>query len=154
MTAHPVVRTGTALLGIAGALLLAGCSGEADADQAGSGSSDAGSSGSSGQSAAGPYADGTYTAEGAYNTPETVEKVEVTLTLADGAVTDVTVSGDPQAPESKRFQGQFIDGISDVVVGKKLEELQVDRVAGSSLTSGGFNQAVDAIKEEAAAAAE
>ncbi len=49
---------------------------------------------------------------------------------------------------------QFIAGISDVVVGKKLDELEVDRVAGSSLTSDGFDQAVVKIKDEAATAAE
>ena len=44
-----------------------------------------------------------------------------------------------------------IDGISEEVVGKALDDLNVSRVAGSSLTSGGFNAAVDDIKEQAAA---
>ena len=35
-------------------------------------------------------------------------------------------------------------------VGKDIDEISVSRVAGSSLTSGGFNQAIDAIKSEAA----
>ena len=147
------VRTGSALLGIAGLFVLAGCSGAADAeapaDSAGTPSS--GSSSSSGGDATGTYADGTYTAEGSYQTPETVEKISVTLTLADGIVTDVEVTGDPQAPESKQYQGQFIDGIAEQVDGKALDDLNVSRVAGSSLTSGGFNQAVKAIKEQAAA---
>lgn len=146
MNMHLAARTGTALLGVAGALVLAGCSGAADADSKKPDSS-------TGSDASGPYADGTYTAEGSYQTPETLETVSVTLTLADDTVTDVEVTGEPIAPESKNYQGQFIDGISDVVVGKKLDELDVDRVAGSSLTSGGFNKAVAAIKDEAAAAA-
>lgn len=148
MNVHPVARTGTALLGVAGALVLAGCSGAADADTNRTDPSAASTD------ATAPYADGTYTAEGSYRTPETVETIEVTLTLADDVVTDVEVVGDPLAPESTNYQGQFVAGISDVVVGKKLDELQVDRVAGSSLTSGGFNQAVAKIKDEAAAAAE
>ena len=147
------VRKGSALLGIAGLFVLAGCSGTADAeapaDSAGTPSS--GSSSSSGGDATGTYADGTYTAEGSYQTPETVEKISVTLTLADGIVTDVEVTGDPQAPESKQYQGQFIEGIADEVDGKAIDDLNVSRVAGSSLTSGGFNQAVAAIKEQAAA---
>lgn len=146
------VRTGSALLGIAGLFVLAGCSGTADAeapaDSAGTPSS---GSSSSGGDATGTYADGTYTAEGSYQTPETVEKISVTLTLADGIVTDVEVTGDPQAPESRQYQGQFIDGIAEQVDGKALDDLNVSRVAGSSLTSGGFNQAVKAIKEQAAA---
>ncbi|WP_417541061.1 hypothetical protein [Microbacterium maritypicum] len=147
------VRKGTALLGIAGLFVLAGCSGTADAETPNSTGStpDAGSSSSSsGGDSTGTYADGTYTAEGSYQTPETVEEISVTLTLADGVVTDVEVTGDPQAPESKQYQGQFIAGIADEVDGKPLDDLNVSRVAGSSLTSGGFNKAVESIKEQAA----
>lgn len=147
MNQHSAARTGTALLGIAGALVLAGCSGAADAETA-----EATPETSADVTA--PYADGTYTAEGSYQTPETVETVEVTLTIADDAVSDVTVAGDPIAPESKNYQGQFINGISDEIVGVKVDDLDVDRVAGSSLTSDGFNQALAEIKDEAAAAAE
>ncbi|UNK71916.1 FMN-binding protein [Microbacterium sp. H1-D42] len=141
------VRTGTALLSVAGALLLAGCSGAADADTRQADPAPTSTD------ATAPYADGTYTAEGSYQTPETVETISVTMTLSDDVVTAVEVVGDPVAPESIRFQGQFTAGIADVVVGKKLDELEVDRVAGSSLTSGGFDQAVVRIKDEAAAAA-
>lgn len=148
------VRKGSALLGIAGLFVLAGCSGAADAETpTGDGSTpDTGSSSSSsGGDSAATYADGTYTAEGSYQTPETVEQISVTLTLADGIVTDVTVTGDPQAPETEQYQGQFIDGIAEEVDGKALDDLDVSRVAGSSLTSGGFNAAVESIKEQAAA---
>jgi len=75
----------------------------------------------------------------------------VTLTVADGLVTDVEVTGDPQARESEQYQGEFIGGIADEVVGKSLDDIEVSRVAGSSLTSGGFNEAVESIKEQAAA---
>ena len=61
------------------------------------------------------------------------------------------MTGDPQRPESEQYQGQFIGGISDAVVGQDIDDLAVSRVAGSSLTSGGFNQAIEAIKSEAAA---
>lgn len=148
------VRKSSAIVGIAGLLVLAGCSGTADTED----TSTTGDTGTSTEStdtgsdaAAGDYTDGTYTADGSYQTPETVEEISVTLTLADGVVTEVEVTGDPQAPETTRYQSEFIDGISDEVVGKSIDELNVDRVAGSSLTSGGFNSAVDAIKEQAAA---
>ncbi|WP_353114501.1 FMN-binding protein [Microbacterium sp.] len=139
-------RSATALVGVAGALLLAGCSGAATAESTPGGTAPSGS----GTGSAG-YKDGTYTAEGSYQTPETVEKISVTLTLKDGSVTDVEVTGDPQARETERYQGQFIDGIAAVVDGKRIDELKVDRVAGSSLTSGGFNRALELIKEQAAA---
>ncbi|MBC6496193.1 FMN-binding protein [Microbacterium sp. 4-7] len=147
------VRKSAALVGVAGLLVLAGCSGTADAEDQStdSGTDTSTESTDSGASTSGDYTDGTYTADGSYQTPETVEKISVTLTVADGLVTEVEVTGDPQARESEQYQGQFIDGISDEVVGKSLDEIEVSRVAGSSLTSGGFNEAVESIKEQAAA---
>lgn len=149
------VRTGSALLGIAGLFVLAGCSSTGDAADTSTGTDEtagsSSSSSSSGGDASGTYTDGTYTADGSYQTPETVEEITVTLTLADGVVTEVEVTGNPKAPETERYQGEFIDGIADEVVGKPIDELNVSRVAGSSLTSGGFNDAVASIKEQAAA---
>ncbi|HWU29274.1 MAG TPA: FMN-binding protein [Microbacterium sp.] len=142
-------RKGAAVVGVAGLLVLAGCSGAADAE--GSADADMTGSDSTASTSSAEYADGTYTAEGSYQTPETVETISVTLTLADGVVTEVEVTGDPQAPETEQYQGEFIDGIEAEVVGVAIDDLAVDRVAGSSLTSGGFNAAVEDIKEQAAA---
>ena len=87
---------------------------------------------------------------GGYQTPESVEQISVTVTLEDDVITAVEVVGDPQKSESEKYQGEFIGGISDVVVGRDIDEISVSRVAGSSLTSGGFNQAIDKIKQQAA----
>ena len=151
VAARPV-RTGAAAAAVAGVVLLAGCSpaaGDAGEDTG----NDTGSSGgsTSGDSGSGSYADGTYTADGSYNTPESVETITVTVTLESDVVTAVEVTGNPQKSESEQYQGQFIGGISDVVVGQDIDEISVSRVAGSSLTSGGFNQAIEAIKAAAAA---
>jgi uncharacterized protein with FMN-binding domain len=96
------------------------------------------------------YADGTYTAMGSYRTPENVEQISVTITLEKGVVSGVEVVGDPQKQDSKKFQGQFIGGIADHVIGKPIDEISVRRVSGSSLTSGGFMQALAKIREQAA----
>lgn len=151
------VRTAAAVIGVAGAFALAGCAsqtgttdtGTSDAPATSSTPLSTGSSGSDSSSGAGTYKDGTYTAEGSYQTPETVEKITVKVTLADDTITAVDVTGDPQARESQQYQSQFIGGISDEVVGKKIDDIKVSRVAGSSLTSGGFNQAIEEIKTEA-----
>lgn len=132
-------RTGAALVGVAGALALAGCAGSTTSG----GGAPAGGADAS-------YADGTYTAEGTYSTPESVETVTVTVTLEDDRITDVEVVGDPQKAESRLYQGRFIGGIAAEVVGKDIDEIQVSRVAGSSLTSGGFNAAIAEIKQQAA----
>ena len=146
--AHRPARVGATLATVAGIALLAGCT-PASGGAADEPSDDAGSTGS-GSTGSGTYADGTYTAAGTYATPETVETISVTVTLEGGAVTEVEVTGDPQRAESEQYQGQFIGGIADVVVGQDIDEIQVSRVAGSSLTSGGFNQAIEAIKADAA----
>ena len=159
------VRVGAATAGIAGALILAGCAGGAAttgdaattapttapttaATAAPGATADAGAAASTSA-----YADGTYTAEGSYSTPESVESISVTVTLADDVITAVEVTGDPQKAESKEYQSKFIGGISDAVVGKSIDEISVSRVAGSSLTSGGFNQAVEKIEADAKAQA-
>lgn len=95
------------------------------------------------------YRDGTYSADGNYVSPNGTETVGVTLTLAGGAVSDVQITQHPSNPNTKKFQGEFASGIQSQVVGKSLNEIKVSKVAGSSLTSGGFNQAVDKIKSEA-----
>ncbi|MFN3949958.1 hypothetical protein [Microbacterium sp.] len=148
------VRIGTALLGVAGIVTLAGCSGgttDAAAPAESAPAPAASAAPNAGSGSTGTYADGTYEATGQYATPESVETIDVTLTLAGDTVTAVEVTGDPQAAESKRYQSEFIGGIQDEVVGKKLDEISVSKVAGSSLTSGGFNDAVGAIKSEAKA---
>ena len=100
--------------------------------------------------AGGPYADGTYEATGDYQSPNGTETVDVTITLESEIITSATVVGFGESPNSKRFQGEFIGGIGDVVVGKDIDDISVSKVAGSSLTSGGFNAAIDAIKADAA----
>jgi len=124
---------GTASLGL---LALAGCaSGAADA------TSDTSAS----------YSDGDYTAEGSYISPAGEQSVKVQLTLKDDTVTAVTVTPEADDPQAKGFQEKFAGGISEAIVGKDIDTLNVSRIAGSSLTSGGFNKAIEAIKAEALA---
>jgi uncharacterized protein with FMN-binding domain len=102
-----------------------------------------------GSAGTGSYRDGTYSADGNYKSPNGTETVGVELTLAGGTVSDVKITTHPSNPNTRKFQGEFAGGIQAQVVGKKLDELQVSKVAGSSLTSGGFNQAVAKIKSQA-----
>ena len=97
------------------------------------------------------YADGTYDAEGAYTSPGGNETVGVELTLEGGVVTAVTVTPQSENPTGEQYQERFASGIAGEVVGVPLDELDVSVVSGSSLTSGGFNDAVETIKADAAA---
>ncbi|MHC6592348.1 FMN-binding protein [Arthrobacter sp. C152] len=95
------------------------------------------------------YRDGTYSADGNYVSPNGTETVGVQLTLAAGTVTGVQITQHPSNPNTRKFQGEFAGGIAAQVVGRNIDELRVSKVAGSSLTSGGFNQALEKIKAEA-----
>ena len=101
-------------------------------------------------SGGGPYADGDYSATGDYQSPGGPEKIDVKVTIGADIVTAVTVTPTATSGQAQRYQGEFSDGIADVVVGKKIDELMVDKVAGSSLTSDGFNAAIEIIKADAA----
>ena len=125
------VRKGAAIVGVAGLLVLAGCSGTADAEDSSTG--DTGTSTHHGvQRSVGRRLDRRLHRRhlhGRRLVPDARDgrgSVSVTLTIADGVVTDVEVTGDPKARETEQYQGQFIDGISDEVVGKSLDDLKVE----------------------------
>jgi len=103
---------------------------------------DAGSAGST-------YTDGDYEATGNYISPNGKEEIDVSVTLAGDVITAVTVTPEATNPTAIQYQTQFADGIAALVVGKDIDEIDVSRVAGSSLTSGGFNEAIEAIKADA-----
>jgi hypothetical protein len=95
------------------------------------------------------YADGTNTAEGSYVAPSGPETISVSLTLAGDVVTDVSVIGDAVDHSAFEFQRRFAKGIAAEVVGRDISDLSVSRISGSSLTSIGFNAAVEMIRAEA-----
>lgn len=99
---------------------------------------------------AGDFVAGDYSATGNYQSPGGTESVDVDVTIdADGTITDVAVEGSADGGNSQQFQEQFASGIADVVVGEPIDELSVSRVSGSSLTSNGFNAAIEDIIEQA-----
>jgi uncharacterized protein with FMN-binding domain len=153
----------TAVALVAGLTLvgaLAGCSTAAESvtePDSGTGSegstdngTDSGGTDSGTDTGAGSYADGTYSASGEYQSPNGTETLDVTITLQDDAITAVEVVGHGGSPNTVRFQGEFAGGIAAAVVGKRIDEISVSKIAGSSLASGGFNAAVEQIKADAA----
>lgn len=96
------------------------------------------------------YTAGLYAGNGTYTSPNGRENIVVFVTLADGGViADVTVTPDANNPTAAFYQGEFAEGIAAEVVGRHVDELDVTRVAGSSLTSGGFREALEQIRSEA-----
>lgn len=95
------------------------------------------------------YKDGTYDVKGAYTSPAGPETIDVKLTLKDNVVTDAVVVSEATAPKSKFMQAAFISGYKDMVVGKKINDIHLEKVSGSSLTPMGFNDALEKIKSQA-----
>lgn len=131
------------LAGLGATVALAGCAAPAAPGDGGDASIDSGADTSA------SYADGGYEATGDYVSPAGPSQVTVELTLADDVVADVTVTPLATDPTSKGFQTQFAEGIAAEIVGQDIDTLTVSRVGGSSLTSGGFNDALEQIKAEA-----
>lgn len=96
------------------------------------------------------FQDGTYSATSVYNSPAGSEAVGVTLTINSDTITSVSIAVLAKDTRSINYQNLFSEGISGAVVGKKLNEAQVSKINGSSLTPGGFNNAIDQIIVQAA----
>lgn len=98
------------------------------------------------------YKGGSYSADGTYQTPGGGESIGVSVTLSDdGTITDATATPEGKTGESQEFQSKFVSGFKSQVVGKKIDEVSLSRVAGSSLTPNGFNNAIDDIQDQAKA---
>ncbi|MFD8000675.1 FMN-binding protein [Streptomyces mirabilis] len=94
------------------------------------------------------YKNGDYSATGQYGSGPS--SIAVSLTLDDGAIASVEVTPHATDPTSRDFQERFADAVPRLVVGKDIDDVHLDHVAGSSLTPDGFNAALQRIKGEAA----
>lgn len=97
------------------------------------------------------FKDGTYTADGPYQTPGGRESIGVSVTLSGGVITGASVEQKAMAGEAEEYQSKFASAFKSQVVGKKISEVSLSRVAGSSLTPNGFNSAISDIENQAKA---
>jgi len=95
------------------------------------------------------YKDGTYTATGSYLSPGGRESVELTVVIKNGTITETSMETQATDAEAQEHQDLFVDHYQALVVGKEINGLSLSRVAGSSLTSNGFNDALDEIRDDA-----
>jgi hypothetical protein len=96
-----------------------------------------------------PYKDGEYTVTGNYVSPGGPREVGVVITLKDGVITESKFEKKAEDPTSIKFQGEFADNYQPLVIGKNIDEVNLTKVAGSSLTPKGFNDALEKVKAEA-----
>ncbi len=95
------------------------------------------------------YKDGSYSSTGSYMSPGGLDKIGVNLTLEKDIVTDISVTPLVADKVSVKYQGMFLSGYRPMVIGKNIIDVKLDKVSGSSLTSIGFNEAIEQIKLEA-----
>ncbi len=98
------------------------------------------------------FVDGTYTTQTSYFTPRRTEHtMDVTFTLNDDIVTDVSIlwdgSAEPKTPSHSGFDAAY----KAEVVGRPLNEIFLSRVGGASLTSESFNEVIENVEIEASA---
>ncbi len=95
------------------------------------------------------YQDGVYEMVGEYVSPGGPETVGVTITLANGVITDANVEVLATRPASVDKQTDFAANYKPMVIGKNIDEVVLTKVSGSSLTPKGFNDALEKIKQQA-----
>lgn len=94
------------------------------------------------------YTNGEYTAEGIYAGSKSII---VKLTLDSDKIKAVEVTPNtPNIRMSFNLQKKFAAAVGEVVEGKPIDEVHLDKLAGSSKTTQGFNDALAKIKSEAA----
>ena len=93
------------------------------------------------------YRDGEYSARGWYGSLPSHH--DVTLTIEDDAVTAVEITTPADDETSLGYQRRFAAALPGAVIGRDVDDLDIDRLAGSSGCSQGFMDALEKIKEQA-----
>ncbi len=85
-----------------------------------------------------------------YDSPAGEEQVGFSLVVnKEGIITSAKTDVLGKAPASKMRQEAFSKEMSSALVGKKLADLSnIDRLGGSSLTTGAFNKSLSALKSQ------
>jgi hypothetical protein len=95
------------------------------------------------------FKDGTYTTVGTYNSPAGSEELGVRVTLKDDIIVETESTVKATVPPSVKMQQVFIANYKPLVIGKKITEVHLTKVSGSSLTPAGFNNALVKIEAQA-----
>lgn len=98
----------------------------------------------------GSYKDGTYTTSVTYFTPDGQEPLTVKVTLSRNTVTESSISTTPISHEGRQYFDRFDSYYKSQVIGQKVSDVSLTRVAGASLTTDAFNQALQQIMQNAA----
>lgn len=92
------------------------------------------------------YIDGVHTATSNYGSRDS--SISVSITLVDDVITDIQITPHTTDPTFLDLQQRFSDAIPAVVVGKRIDEVNIDRIAVSGLNPDGLVAAIEQIKEQ------
>jgi uncharacterized protein with FMN-binding domain len=128
---------------VAAAAGVTACSGEPAAESA----APSGTPPAAPSAEASAYRDGDYSATGWYGSLPSHH--DVTLSIEGGTVTAVQISTPAEDSTSLGYQERFAAALPGAIVGRSVDDLAVDRLAGSSGCSEGFMDALAQIKQQA-----
>lgn len=99
--------------------------------------------------AQGTYIDGTYTAKVTYPTPKRdIYALDVTLVIVNDIITDSSITYSQGAEKDGNVE-RFDAAYRTELLGKNIDDVNLSRVGGASLTTNSFNEAFTTIKADA-----
>jgi uncharacterized protein with FMN-binding domain len=102
------------------------------------------------ESSTNKYKDGTYTDSQAYTVDiGMTESIKVVFTIEGDKVTKIEDTYSKKEAKTKQYQNAFESTIESKVIGKKLDDINLSRIAGASLTTTAFMKAINAVKAAA-----
>ena len=96
----------------------------------------------------GSFEDGSFETTTTYISPGGPAEMNIALTLEGDVVQSISVTSLEGNPTSQDYKERFANEVISFVTGVNLDEADVDTIAGASLTSRGFNEALDVIRSK------
>lgn len=98
----------------------------------------------------GELKDGTYTESITYTVPRGgQEKITTTIKLSKGIIEEIKNDLVATSRDSREYQSGFESRIKSETLNKKIDDLDLSRVGGASLTTEAFNQVVNSMLNKA-----
>jgi uncharacterized protein with FMN-binding domain len=95
------------------------------------------------------YKNGTYNVTISYWAPSGSEDMGVSITISNDLITDTSINNLASDKTSRNYISKFSQSYSSYVIGQNIANLSLNRVVGASLTTAGFNDALDSIRSQA-----
>ncbi len=95
------------------------------------------------------YKDGQYTTSVSYQVPKHNNTISITVTLSNDTITNVSAKNSYSDRESSEYIDDFMSNLSSAIVSKKIDNAQLSKLAGASLTTEAYNNAITQIANQA-----